>query len=385
MSLTLGSLKLISVFGRVFPSPFTSDLQNYRLCSNLSYRKTSYRLYRFLSIVIIQYILFPFALCYSLWVFLHWKTFTILNMDQAIIYASFDIISVIFSAFYHLLNTKHAEIEYLVNQRCKLVPEASNTEYLLKINIIGKLCKETISVNLVAFFVYSVACSVILFPLTFVVAPFAISFDPGQIFFGNSIFVKLFSGLIYGGFAVSLIIVILTFVLIAVIMMEGLWKYTSGLSSDASQRSARKFYHCFQRYLTTQILLTIKNNLFALVFVILTFCGILLTSCLAYIVFKLYGTISIFIYGASIWGTPIKFLIAIVMTHLGGLPCSNIKKYRQFWKMHLKRKEDLKILSSCRVVGISVGSYGIATSKLGLVICDDIINITVTLLLLNVV
>ncbi len=90
-------------------------------------------------------------------------------------------------------------------------------------------------------------------------------------------------------------------VLIKNIIVEGLLKVTSGLHSYTCQPSAMRFRQSYLRYLTTVVLFTIQNNLFNLALVTWMLVGILLASCAAYIIVKLYGKVSIFIYGAAIW------------------------------------------------------------------------------------
>ncbi len=57
--------------------------------------------------------------------------------------------------------------------------------------------------------------------------------------------------------------------------------------------------------------------------------------------------------------------------------------FKMYWKKIVVRKEDLRRLNACRPFSVELGPYGMSTSKLGLLICDDIIKNSVTILLLD--
>lgn len=377
MSLTLPSFKVFSVCGYIFPCQFTANTQTFRLYPNPLYRKKSYQMCRHLIISSLALLLCPFLIYRSLWFFCHWKSFTSTNIDQAVIYAIMDLEYMLILSIYYQINSKHIEIQYFVNQHCKLVSENCVTNNMIQIPFIEKFSFETICV-------YCCAFCFLLLPLASGFLPFAISYDPVQINFGSCTAVKIIGGLYYSVLQVAGVTLILNFVLLEILLAEGLSKHSSNPYSHSFLPTAKCFQQCYQRYRTTQILFTLQNNLFTLLRVIGVFSAIVIASCGAYVVFKLYHVLSIIIYVAAFCNTIFICVIVIVVTRLHGLSYKNIKNLISFWRRHLTRKEDRKRLLGCRVVGFGVGPYGISVSQLGLKMCDDIVNNCVNLLLLNV-
>ncbi len=82
--------------------------------------------------------------------------------------------------------------------------------------------------------------------------------------------------------------------------------------------------------------------------------------------------------------TLLCFVIAILLTFMADIPSKNSLLFRHFWKTRVKTKEHRLALLGCTPIGFRLGPYGIANAKLGLCICDDIIQNTVNVLLLDV-
>ncbi len=73
------------------------------------------------------------------------------------------------------------------------------------------------------------------------------------------------------------------------------------------------------------------------------------------------------------------FALAILLPTFTDMFNNNISSSLQFWKTCCVRKLERKILRSCPIFGVKAGLYGILTAQVGLQICEDIIDNTITL------
>ncbi len=131
-----------------------------------------------------------------------------------------------------------------------------------------------------------------------------------------------------------------------------------------------------------QILINSTNSIFWLFSANLIFMGILLSTCAGYMTIKMYGQVHFILY---LCGPSISISIsagAIVILYLFGLPFKNLKSFKEIWLNKVHKRENKKVLASLKSCGFQMGPYGVSTSKLGLLICDDIIHNIVTALLL---
>lgn len=77
------------------------------------------------------------------------------------------------------------------------------------------------------------------------------------------------------------------------------------------------------------------------------------------------------------------YMIVILFFPYANIPSQNVGKFFQVWRRQVLNKIERKVLRSCpAVVGFNVGPYGIVTAKLGILICDDITQNAITLILL---
>lgn len=60
----------------------------------------------------------------------------------------------------------------------------------------------------------------------------------------------------------------------------------------------------------------------------------------------------------------------------------NVLRFQKFWKLHLVKTLDRRMLKATKHFGFDVGPYGICTPKLGFGICEDIVANTAGLLLI---
>ncbi len=64
-------------------------------------------------------------------------------------------------------------------------------------------------------------------------------------------------------------------------------------------------------------------------------------------------------------------------------PYKNSKYFKMYWTRFAVGKREKMMIRECKPVGFTLGPYGTATSKLGLLLFDDIIRNTVTMLRLG--
>ncbi len=98
---------------------------------------------------------------------------------------------------------------------------------------------------------------------------------------------------------------------------------------------------------------------------------------------KMYGQIYIVTYLCGPALATIWFVIAILFTQLFVIPYKHSTQFKKYWVCHVRRKEEKKLLQSCKPSGVLIEPYGVGRPIMGLIICDDIIHNTVTALLLD--
>ncbi len=237
-------------------------------------------------------------------------------------------------------------------------------------------------------FAYGLAFPFIILPPASVLVPFILPNLPLELLFGSSFFAQIFSGFIYGIISTYTGLSVLTTLLIEMILIENIIEFTEQICNRACNnnllsQSHKRFYEFCHGYRMAQILINCTNSILCVFVVNLTFMGILLGSCAAYITVKMYGEVHFIIYLCGTSLTIICFVVAIVFTYLVGLPYKNLETFKTYWLTKVHCKENRKVLRSLRSCGFQMGPYGVSTSKLGVKICDDIIQNTVTVLLLG--
>ncbi len=98
---------------------------------------------------------------------------------------------------------------------------------------------------------------------------------------------------------------------------------------------------------------------------------------------KMYGLVNIFMYLLGPTKSITCIVLALLLAYLSNIPYKNTKIFKSYWKQFVMGKANKRSLSGCAPFSINAGPYGKATSILGMSICDDIIQNTVTMLLLD--
>jgi hypothetical protein len=125
------------------------------------------------------------------------------------------------------------------------------------------------------------------------------------------------------------------------------------------------------------------NNIQAIFLPVLVFVGMFSGSSGAYMTLKMYSKLNLLIYMLGPAITLLGFGLSLMLTFLANFPYKNSKIFKLCWNQFGISKMQRKMLHACKPVSFKIGPYGMVTSKLGLIFCDDIIRNTVTMMLLN--
>lgn len=355
MSLTQTAFKVQSFLERFVPPPYSANLDTGRLVTSAEYNKKRHKKYRILVISLLV-LLFPFVFWRSCWLFYNWKTYTQHNVDQAIVYAFIICGIIIFWGALHVVLVKYEGVVYMVNQCIKI-----------------GICYDA---------------KVKIFILLIPGGPFAITFDPIQVIFGaDGYLVKFGAGAFYSGVGVYIVCILLSAFILLILFLEGMLTYSLLLHFHHTKLKNPmvhlKFEKCHKLLREIEILLKVTDHVYGPFLIFLIIVGILMAPCGAHITVKMYDKLNILTFAVGPIITLLFFSIAISLTFLSNFPQKHSKIFIQFWKSYLILKRDKKILRACKPLGFNLGPYGVATAKLGIIICDDMVQNTVTLMLLD--
>lgn len=377
MSLASSIFRVHSIFNRLIPPPYYCNTINQRLEICQNYNKIYYKLFRLscLSIFFLAYL--PICIHRLSWLCFHWKSYSSHNIQQVFIHSMFIcIILIVFPAF-NIFKTQTSQIIFLTNEICRLGATYKNP-VTRKIGLGNRILQKVKE-----WFAFIFALPFMLLVPAIFSSPFVFNYLPMQLVFGNSIVVKIIAGVIYSSTTAYGASCILSVLLIAILCLENFIIYTSSICSRKCALSTKLFFIvCFRRFRVTQILIRIGNIIFDQFLTMLIFVGIVLASCATYTTAKLYNRISFVAYLLSPSIAITSFMIALLLTYLANIPYDNSKLFRKNWILVLKR-EQRRMLLTCRPFGFQLGPYGIVTAKLGLSICDDIVRNSVTMILLD--
>ncbi len=128
---------------------------------------------------------------------------------------------------------------------------------------------------------------------------------------------------------------------------------------------------------------SVLNSVYEEFSIVLVYVGILIVSCTGSISIKWYGRIETLIHISMPVATVMGFTAALFLTALAKIPYKNSKRFLQFWRFHLRKKVERKILRAGRQILISYGPYGLTKTQLGIILIDDMIQNMITLILLD--
>ncbi len=378
--------KVQYIIQKTVPTPFAVDLESYLMTYNILHQKRFHKLFRYYVLLSITTVFIPTLVLRIIWLFWHWKSFTVYHVDQIVVYIFFlAAVSVCLPAYY--LGHSSFEIQYMFNQRLKLKP--NNTGLMSRLSmpclpqlpLIGKY-------SAMELFICGLFTTFIVMILGVVTLPFAISYEPIQLVFqSTTILVKIFASMVYIPWTLFAATSILSALLLIIVYLEGIIHHSFTLYllnfEHFSNSMALHFKNCYRRYRMMYIFIILANEIILAFITNLIFVGILLATCGAFMSLKMYTMLNIIIYALAPATTALCFVLALLLTKLANIPYRNSQMFKTHWTKFVRNKGHRKLVHACVPIGFLLGPYGLAKAKLGLNICDDIIRNTVTLLLLG--
>lgn len=304
-----------------------------------------YKLSRFLFYIICS-LCFPLIIYHFVWLIIHWKVYTIHQIDQVVLYSILVRMIIIHASVFQMQHIQYKEMIYVLNQAYHFGAS------------------------------HEIFCG-----------PLVISYCPLQLILRTTFIAKSIEAfcdsvaVAHGGINVVSIFIFF------IVLLENTIVYSSNMYPKSTCfrncKSPVSFSNCCKRFQSLRIVLNLVNLVDFYFQTVIIFVGIILASCCSYMTIKMYGKIPLFYFMMMPCLAIMGIKIAIIQTYLESIPYKNTQKFKTFWKYQLKRKEDKKMLRACKPFGFCLGLYGIATAQHGLYICDDIIRNTVSIILLG--
>ncbi len=384
MSFGSGSLYVLSLIQRIAPLPFVVFLKTKQVYENPFYTKQLHHAIRTFCEIFAQLVLLPSCCFRLIWLFFHWKSFTKYNIEEAILYGLATFGTLIYVPVFIMFRTQNCIVNinlfktyFQLEKTCKLNIGNINR---FQTPIIGKRATKEL-------LVYVITTPLLLGLPSLFFVPFTMSHLPIQLIFGNSFPVKVTSGIITGLVGFFMCLRIFSAILIAIYYLEFIIGYTAtthNFSNHGNTKNySQRFTFFYKRFKISQLVVWLGGDSYTLFLKTLVFFGILAGTCASYATVRMYGKLNLFGY---MFGPAVSFccfVFALLLTCFAGILYTHCKKFKNYWGWQIQKKEDRKRLRSCKIFGFMLGPYGIAYAKLGLRICDDIIQNTVTILLLD--
>lgn len=369
MSLSSAAFTVQYALQKLSVLPYVVDPSTQLLRKDARYVSKHYKHYQKLVRVIWHYQTL-FVIFRLIWLAHHWKTFTIHHLHQGILYMASMCGHLLLESL-HFMLTKHQQaLIYMINQTVKYSRKLKS-ENLNSSSFNPFRC----------LFVYSLSFSISFIAPVIFMMPFAISFDPHQLVFGTSHFVKLTAGVLYSLTYFNHILPMISVLLMLIAFLEGMYYLTATLTIVQT-------FQCFQsRYINFQkavILVKLTVEVFSQFLTVLIFVGVLLASSCAVATLKLYFLLNAFMHVGMIGIVFACFAVAIGITYLSNLPRQNLIYFKYYWAAKKLTIVNRKMVRACKLTGFTVGSYGTVTSLMGLYICDDIVHNIASLLLIDI-
>lgn len=380
MSFGAGALLVQHYLQKIVPAPFFINLACDRVVPSKSYSKPFHKLFRYFCELSILWVILPLTSIRMTWLITHWESFTNVHIEQVVVYGGVINVVLIFVPVCYSYQFKSFELVYFFNQICQVRPFTQGKS----INIFEFKLKVFRNKSIAELFTYSTAIPFLFLPVTDLVAPFVFPYLPIQLVLGQSFFVKLCSGIYYssivtyGGFCV------LYKLLGAIVIMERIIWYTSSIYQTNYNRSGNTyFWPCYKRFRTAQLLVHLTNILYNEFLTTLTFQGVLLATMTSFAVLKMYQKMSVIPYMSVVFLSLLGYVVALSFTYVASIPYTRSNRFKRYWISRVEKRDDKKVLVSCKAFGFKIGPYGTVNAMLGIHICNEIIDNTVTILLLD--
>ncbi|CAL8129279.1 unnamed protein product [Orchesella dallaii] len=250
--------------------------------------------------------------------------------------------------------------------------------------------------------VYIMTSSLVAFPMIGIGYPLIGKFDPIQCFvyiyfttvlknnYWLVILLQVMCSIFYGLYVLVALIHIWFLILGATCFVEAVMKFSQDIfpSEETKQDSntewatsiSNDFQKCYALYGQLRILVEVGGMGIQTFLQVLLGMGVPLCSFAALSSIKLYEHMNIIVWLGNMMLVPVCILVCFILVTLGSIPNSNSKHYVHTWKRHLYRKFDRKRLASCMELAFNLGVVRRVTYCTALLICDNIVNYTVTLI-----
>lgn len=353
------------------PLPYKVDTTLNKLQSNRNYTRSISTLSRKL----VAFVMSSAAvgcLAYVAWLVVHWEDYTQKHLEQALIYLIALCAIGIYGSFFYTQEVYGEDLMYPQNQFLTLQPDKT---------------KSTPAKDMAKFsFVYGLTGATALGWFALFFGPFFVPYCPIQLIFGTSLAPKLTASVIYSSLYIFCIPTVLSLGLFTLVFLEWAIVYSNELyggksekTDDSNQIRFRRSYKKFQMF---RMVANIHSSIVEFMFTALIIIGIFMISCAGYCTIEMTNRLPLFLYITFPVLFVIGLLIATVFTHLGGIPCENVVEFIVYWKRILRNRKDRMIIRSTPLIGFRLGPYGIGTKTLGILICEDILNNVVNLLVM---
>lgn len=354
-----------------FPLPYTITPGNLMIW-NPQFRRLRYRIPRYFADFWIAVIAF-ISVYRSIWLYKNYEQYTYKHMSQVVVYVLINGAVAIYISFFYTYRKDLSSLLYTRNQMLALQPQIRISRSF--VNLIKKLV------------VYGIMFGGALTAVATPIATFILAYDPLQLVFGVSTKSRILVSGIYLIVSSRAATALVSPLLLCLTFLEGAIGYSAQLSIDNRKQMSpeilRQFYKHFGRYEILRLLLFAGAKACEVMYTSLIFVGIFMISVSGFGMLQLYEELPLLVYVPVSFVFALGIFIATVFTALASLPCENVKKFCKTWKRVVKRELGRKLLKSVPVIGFMLGPYGLATKTLGLLICEDIMNNVLDLMLMD--
>lgn len=355
MSFSVSALHNVTRIQKVIPFPYNFNSKRGKFCQNPKYNSRGAKRFRYfiVSLIILGFV-FDFSLAIS-------HTFRLKNgkpanftvLGLSIVSAGgFIALSVLAITLHYL----HADFYYSVNSILGLLPESNQVPYKLS-GVVDLI----------------VSCfPVVCLPVYYM--PMSPNYE--DVFNDTHWSIKLAYGMGHGFAASYLVLVFASFNLMGFVL---LLKIDQFIQNSAGLDKFRLFH--FKLNLAKIITLCLSQCVSKFAGVLI-FLGIFISSAALYIVFTMIDELAILIYIAILGIALTGLTCAIFLSNLAGQIAESSDASIRKWKWCLKSASQKKAFATLRPFGLTVMAYGLLRPRLGLAIVEDILNNTVSLIML---
>lgn len=200
--------------------------------------------------------------------------------------------------------------------------------------------------------------------------------------FSVIVVVKLIPSLVYAvtlNHAVSVLLLVL--ITLNIMVLEAYIEISERVLR-LSYSTRGSLYNCMYRLSIFRVLnamgYIVNNRIFAAV---LTGMGTLVASLCGFVTILMYSQFPLIMYLSCATMFVSSIVTTLVLITLAAIPNSNIEKFRQNWKIRVRRKQEKVLLMSCPEIGFGIGFLRIIKYGTAFTIIDNIINFTMSLVL----